>query len=199
MKNKILILSSLMLIISINLISSSIYYNVSIKYDYGNFSINSVNVIFSQYDLINSPGNYYLGLRNNNNLDYYLFKVPNTIAYDSWDESGKINGGGIITLNKSEFQIFIPYSERADEMVIADSNKVELAKKDIGYFSKNVVSSQVTKEFKASESKSKTDIFSSNNSNTNNYLMVGIIILIVIIVIVIIFLATKKSERKKKN
>jgi hypothetical protein len=199
---KILIIFNLMIVlISINFVSATLYYNVSIKYDNGKMNINDVNVIFSQTDLSSLYGDYYLELRQDHDtLNNYQFNVPNTIAYDTADESGKINGGGIITLNETEFEVFIPYTESADEMIITDSNKAELAKKDIIYLSKNVISNQITKDFEIIKGKSESNIFYEDSNNSNNYLMIGIVILIVTVIIILIIVFTRKPDKlKKKN
>ena len=200
--NKTLIISSLvMLIVGINLVSAGFYYNVSIKYDNGKMNIQDVNVIFSQIDRSSSNGDYYLDLiQNKDSLNQYAFKVPNTIMYDNEDESGKINGGGVITLNQTEFEIYIPYLESADEIVIADANKIELAKKDVSYLSKNVVSKQVTNEFQNSNSNNKSEKTSSANSSNMGYWIIAILIILILIVFFIIWSRSKKKHRiKKKN
>lgn len=197
-KNKTIIGSLIMLFISINLVSAGFYYNVSIKYDDGKINIKNVDVIFSQKDLSSLQGDYYLELRQDqDNLESYKFKVPKTIVYDNADESGKINGGGVITLNESDFEVFIPYTESADAIVITDSNKVELAKKDISYLSKNIVNNQVTKQFEANPVKPEKIL--SEKSTTASYLIIGIIILIILAVLTIIVLISKKQPSKLKK
>ena len=190
------------LLININLINAGqFYYNVSINYYHGNLSINSVKVIFSQYELTPFSGNYILELKNSNNkLNSYTFNVPNTVSYHIGGENSIIMGGGIIVLNETNFEIFIPYDERIDQMVVTDSNKLELAKKDMSYLSKNVVSSQITKEFETLKNKSETNIYSNNATNSKNYLIIGMVILIIIIIMIIIFWIIKKPDKlKNKN
>jgi hypothetical protein len=194
MKNKILIISSLaILLISINLVSAGFYYNVSVKYSYGNLSINSVEVIFSNQNISSFLGDYYLELKNSKDkLNSYLFSIPNTVTYDSEEDSWKVSQGGVINVNETEFEVFVPYEKNANEMVITDSNKINIAKKDISYLSKQVINNQVTKEFETVASEPTKEIIPKTQKS---YLIVGLIALIVIVVIIIFLTVTKKKKK----
>jgi len=193
MKNKILIISSLVILLSINLASASFYYNVSIKYSYGNLSINSVEVIFSNQNISSFSGDYYLELKNSKDkLNSYLFSIPNTVTYDREEDSWKVNQGGVINVNETDFEVFVPYEKNANEIVITDSNKLDIAKKDISYLSKQVINNQVTKEFETVASEPTKEIIPKTS---NSYLIFGLIALIFIVAIIIFLTATKKKKK----
>ncbi|MFA5258530.1 MAG: hypothetical protein WC979_04325 [Candidatus Pacearchaeota archaeon] len=194
MKNKTLMISIFIILFSINLASASFYYNVSVKYSYGNLSINSVEVIFSNQNITSFSGDYYLELKNSKDkLNSYLFSIPSTVTYDLEEDSWKVNQGGVINVNETDFEVFVPYEKNANEIVITDSNKIDIAKKDISYLSKQVVNNQVTKEFETNTPDS-TKLMPIETSS--NYLIIGLITLIVIVAIIIFWAFRKKSKKK---
>jgi len=193
MRNKTLIISSLIILLSINLVSASFYYNVSVKYSYGNLSINSVEVIFSNQNISSFSGDYYLELRNSKDkLNLYLFSIPNTVTYDSEEDSWKVNQGGVINVNETDFEVFVPYEKNANEIVLTDSNKLDIAKKDISYLSKQVINNQVTKEFETVASEPTKEIIPKTQKS---YLIAGLIALIAIVAIIIFLRVTKKKKK----
>ncbi len=123
-----------------------IYYKLNLDYSYGDISINSTEIEFSNEEIENFFGLYILEIIDYNNeiLDLIFFDVPNEIIYETVNEEGEISGGGIIELNETSFELFVPYYENAKGIIISDENLNELLKEDISEFSKQ--QPQLTKE-----------------------------------------------------
>ena len=116
-----------------------IYYKLNLDYSYGNISINSTQVEFSDEPIDNVFGFYSVSIFDSDGkiLNLTLFDIPNEILYDTVDENGTINGGGFLELNQTNFDIFVPYNSNAKDVVIYNENLSELSRKNIGEFSRN--------------------------------------------------------------
>src|SRR3989344_8504851 len=78
-----------------------IYYKINLDYSYGNITINSAEIEFSDEEIENPFGFYSATISDyeGNLLNVTLFDVPNEILYDTVDsETGEINGGGFLEL-----------------------------------------------------------------------------------------------------
>ena len=117
-----------------------IYYKLNLDYSYGNITINSTQIEFSNKQLENNFGFYTASVAdfNGDMINLTLFDVPNQIIYDTVDENGTINGGGFLELNKTNFDIYVPYYESAKEIKIYNQNLSELIKEDVSEFSKEM-------------------------------------------------------------
>ena len=117
-----------------------IYYKLNLDYNYGNITINSTQIEFSNKQLENNFGFYTASVAdfNGDMINLTLFDVPNQIIYDTVDENGTINGGGFLELNKTNFDIYVPYYESAKEIKIYNQNLSELIKEDVSEFSKEM-------------------------------------------------------------
>ena len=115
-----------------------IYYKLNLDYSYGNISINSTQVEFSDEPIDNVFGFYSVSIFDSDGkiLNLTLFDVPNEILYDTVDENGTINGGGFLELNQTNFDIFVPYNSNAKDVVVYDENLTELIRKDVSEFSR---------------------------------------------------------------
>ena len=110
MKKQIIIINLIILILGTNLVSAEFYYNIDADYNQGKIEIKNINIIFSQEDLLLNEGEYTLEIKDEQTiLKTFNFFVPDSIAYDNGDKTGKITNGGIIKLNETTFNILIPY------------------------------------------------------------------------------------------
>ena len=107
-----------------------IYYKLNLDYSYGNISINSTQVEFSDEPIDNVFGFYSVSIFDSDGkiLNLTLFDIPNEILYDTADENGTINGGGFLELNQTNFDIFVPYNSNAKDVVVYDENNKELSR-----------------------------------------------------------------------
>jgi len=141
MKNQFLLLVLVLILISLAsaIQEPLIYYKLNLDYSYGNISINSTQVEFSDEPIDNVFGFYSVSIFDSDGkiLNLTLFDVPNEILYDTVDENGTINGGGFLELNQTNFDIFVPYNSNAKDVVIYNENLSELSRKNIGEFSRN--------------------------------------------------------------
>src|SRR3989338_11517504 len=85
-----------------------IYYKLNLDYSYGNISINSTQEEFSDEPIDNVFGFFSVSIFDSDGkiLNLTLFDVPNEILYDTVDENGTINGGGVLELKKIHLLIF---------------------------------------------------------------------------------------------
>ena len=131
-------------IVFISLISAIsqplIYYKLNLNYNYGNITINSTEIQLSDKVIENQFGFYTAEIKDYNGklINVSFFMVQNQIFYDTADSNGTINGGGLLDLNQTNFDIFVPYYPNAKEIVIYDGNLTELTRKDISEFSKEM-------------------------------------------------------------
>ncbi|MBS3077873.1 hypothetical protein J4233_06445 [Candidatus Pacearchaeota archaeon] len=115
-----------------------IYYKLNLDYSYGNLSINSTEIEFSNRHIENNFGFYSAMVLDfdGNILNLTFFDVPNVIFYDATDpETGKITGGGLMEFNETQSEIYVPYYKNAKEMVIYDQNTNELIRKSVREYS----------------------------------------------------------------
>ena len=127
-------------------------------------------------------------------LNITLFDVPNQIIYDTVDENGTINGGGTLELNKTNFDIFIPYYENTKEIKIYNENLSELASNDISEFSKEVPKVENVSKIPESEKETRKKEISTENLTEKiaRYWWVLIIILIILVIYLFYSLTGKR-------
>ncbi len=122
-----------------------------------------------------------------NVLNQNFFNVPNEIIVENFDnETGMIVGGGIVILNKTSFEIYVPCYENAKEIVIFDDKGVELERRTISEYSK--------KQENASNSAS----YNVNNriiiNSGFNYALILFIIIVIVVIVIILFIIFKKRR-----
>jgi len=200
MKKEMIIL--MLLMVSFSIVGAQtdfeIYYKLNLDYSYGNISISSTEIEFSQERIKNPFGFYVVKVLDHNGeiLNITFFDVPNEILYDTIDpETEEISGGGLLELNETSFEIFVPYYENAKDIVIYDENLSELTRKDIGEYSRQreIISGEVVKdkekiidgERKISETESLIDKISK-------YWWILLIILVVLVIVLFYSLSKKK-------
>ena len=141
MKKIILVLTMVIFLAStlIAIQEPLIYYKLNLDYNYGDISISSTEIEFSNEEIENFFGIYTLEILDFNDelLDLVFFDVPNEILWDGVDsETGEISIGGLLELNETSFEIFVPYYENAKEIIIYNENLTELTKVRVNEFSK---------------------------------------------------------------
>jgi len=178
--------------------SYNIYYKLNLDYDTGKINISSTEIEFSQEKIENYFGVYTAGLMNYNNeiLNLSLFGVPNIVLWDGINlETGEIDKGGIKELNKTSFEIFIPYYENAKEIIIYDENLSEVIRKDVSEYSKQREYSTDENDTKKERDKFVKDKISDENLSEKiaKYWWIFLIILILLIITLIYSLQKKKK------
>ena len=192
---KIIILFLILLSASFAIVTAQtnfeVYYKFNLTYDYGNITINSMEIEFSKEKIENSFGFYTAKVfdYDNKTLDMIFFDIPNEILYETINpETGEIEGGGLLELNETSFEIFVPYYEDSNEIIIYNLNLIELTKKDISEFSKQ------RKEIVKNEEKVK-----SKESGTENFIEKsseywGVLLVILFILVIILFYSLRKTK-----
>jgi hypothetical protein len=208
---KILIFTSciLLILLSVQFVQARdifYYYNIELDYDKGNININSIEIEFSEKEIENNFGFYIVNLIdiNGDNLNVSFFDIPNKILIDEINpETGEINSGGLRELDKVSFNIFIPYYENAKEIVIYNESLEEVARKDVGEYSKervSVTTKVIEDTEKDSDEKeiSTIDKEKSFMEKLSNYWWVLLVILLILI-IVFVYLMLKKTPIQSKK
>jgi len=199
----------LSLIICINLlvlvssVSALFYYDVAMKYNNGGITIDSVNVIFSHYNL---------GVDNYNNSESYsakiddkafYFNVPTEQYYDVIDnETGLIARGGILERNDFEFNVIMPYSGSGKEIVIYDNKGNTLNKKSLIEFTRIYTKNEYNALIKQNDSdkENETNLIDEefNEKTGFDYYTLAIIVLLIILVVLVLYYKIKEKPKKKK-
>ena len=186
----------LVLIFSLNFIAGQIiYYELNLDYNNGDVNITSFDIKFSQNKLENIMGLYTAIILDDNReiLNIILFGIPNEILWDGIDpETKKISHGGLLILDQTSFEIFIPYYENAKEIIIYDGNFTEVARRGISEYSKQ-------REERTVEEK----IDDEQEYQKREKLFIEILaeywwILLIILLVVLFFFLRKGGVSKKK-
>ncbi|MEK6897939.1 MAG: hypothetical protein AABX28_01125 [Nanoarchaeota archaeon] len=167
-----------------------VYYKINLNYSYGNISVNSVNVELSDKQIENNFGFYIAEIVDyeGNLLNLTFFDVPNEILWDGVDpETGEIDNGGLLELNETNFDIYIPYFENAKEIVIYDENLIELSRYGVGQFSRidrneilGISETETPEEIRTEEKKTPTE---NLTDKIQNYWWVLVIIAVGLLVV----------------
>ena len=139
MKKKILILSFVLMICLVGAISDyQTYYKIGLDYNQGEINISSVDIEFSQEEILES-GFYFAEMLDINReiLDITFFDVPNEVLWDGINpDTGEIDRWGLIVLDNVTFEIYVPYYKNALEIVIYDEDLVEKTRINVREYSK---------------------------------------------------------------
>lgn len=165
--NKIIILTTMLLISIIGIISAAdinTYYALNLNYDKSNFTLLSTDIEQSRELITNPSGMYTATLFDyeNNVLDIYFFDVPNKILYDEVDEKGRIVGGGEGILEEVNFSLFLPYYKNSTKIIIYDENITRKIEIDVSSYSREY---KAYEEYK--ESVAENQSISGENELTN--------------------------------
>ena len=177
-----------------------IYYKLNLNYSYEKININSIGIEFSKEKIENPPGFYtakVLGF-DGETLETIFFDVPRKVLWDKIDpETGEIVDGGLKKLDEVSFELFVPYHENAEEIVIYDLGLQELSREDASQYSKPVKISkeipeeEIEKEKRVIEGK-KEIIEKPFIEKVSEYRGVLLIILITLIIVLFYLLRKKK-------
>jgi len=171
-----------------------IYYKFELSYNHGNITINSTEIEFSNKIIENPAGLYFVRVLdyNGKTINITSFGLHNKILYDEVDsETGEIIGGGLLELNQTSFEIFVPYYEDSKEIIIYDKDLAELSKRDISEYSKE--KSPEFEEIEEEDEVKKIETYQKENfiEKVSNYWWILLIILIILLIILIYFLNKK--------
>lgn len=197
MGNKIIILTTMLLIFLIGIISAAginTYYAINLNYDKGELTLLS-DEIEQSLDLIdNSFGEYTASVLDYKEdiLDIYFFDIPNKVLYDEVDENGTIIGGGETELEEVNFTIYILYYENASEIVIYDKNLTKKLEIEVSMYSK-------TEKISLDEGKSvKENVTDKGEGDLSKKLEdYWWVLLILLVVLIIIFIISLRKPSKK--
>lgn len=199
MKIRLVFILCILCFFMITNVRAEFYYDINLKYNSGNLSINSVNIIFSQYELTNEYYNetsaYTIQIDSDKQVK---FNVNNIQIYDKMDNTGELSGG-IIYMNNFDFDVFIPYEDAKEILIL--KNQTEMNKKSLLEFSRNYNKEEYNQinnliNESLNENISENETSSSENINQiikNNVLYILIVCVVLILVIVIYFIFKKKK------
>ncbi|MFC1697462.1 hypothetical protein ACFL1H_03965 [Nanoarchaeota archaeon] len=117
------------------------YYKIDLFYDNGNITMQDMIITpyVSNHDYESQSGGYHAQVidYNYNIIDIAFFTIPLIILWDQVDEQGNIVGGNILKLNQTEFSIYVPYHETAEQILFYDPNIKETYRINVGKVAKN--------------------------------------------------------------
>ena len=114
-------------------------YEISLHYKNGGLSSDHTKIILSTEARENSAGRYFAEAKTagNETVSIAEFGIATQLFYDIINpETGKIEGGGVRELNETDVIFYMPYSEKAKEIIIYDENLTEKLRIDVSYYSK---------------------------------------------------------------
>jgi len=120
-------------------------------------------------------------------LNVTFFDIPLKILYDTIDnKTGKLSGGGEITLDKQEVALLLPYFEDANALNIYDKTISKILSVDLQKYSK-------TDEETAAEKEQAAD----TTEEVNYILFAGFVFGIVLMIIVVIYYLKRRQFPQK--
>lgn len=166
------------------------YYKLDLNSNKGEFELINLDIELSDTSIQNYFGFYLAEVIDykNETLNWTYFNIPNKIFYDTIDENGTINGGGLLELDEINFTIYAPYYENANQIIIYDENLTEKLRIDVSMFSKKELIEKekvgeekkeiITKEKISGEEKTLIEKFAKNW-----WILVAILLILIIILI----------------
>lgn len=192
----------LFLILSILILSTIVnakvdhFYEIKLNYDYGNISYDYILVkpISAENKLENIPGGFVAEVLSYDIkvLNLTFFDIPLEIIYDQVDrETGEIISGGLISLNKSETTIKVPYYDNAEEINIYDKDINKRLTIDLSSYAKNVTVKPeiriIEEELEEEKSIPLKKELEKKPINYTLFLIIGLILVVILLFIIVFF------------
>ncbi|MBT3465562.1 hypothetical protein HN451_11320 [archaeon] len=189
------------------------YYDFEMNYNQGDMDISSISIEFYEdviWNLNNPEFNlYYLEIVDfrMNVLETINFSVPNFRIKDYIDEDGNFSRSELVELEDVSFNVFVSYYSDAYEVVIYDSEGVEVDREFLSQFSRtgfdisdfsgvenSGIDNRVTDEQEG-------DIVIEdegfvNKFNNSDYKMVIISLIVILIALVVVWVVSVKKKWK---
>jgi len=121
MKKIMIIILFVLLLTVLVLAQPEHYYKIDLNYVNGDIFLSSIKIIVSQEEVVYLDGSNVIKLVSFNNkvIDEINFGFPLFLRYDNYDkEKGIFVEGGNTILNETNYTIYIPYYDNAQEIVI---------------------------------------------------------------------------------
>lgn len=199
MKSKLFIIFLIALFSLINFVNASFYYDVSMNYSNGNIKINSIDVIFSHYDLYSFENNSETYEVKIGDKTFY-FNVPERY-YDVLNENGEIVRGGKLDEKEFEFELFFPYSGSGKFFEVYDQGGEKIVEKSLIEYTRYYTQNEYEKINNIDEPKNSQQINETiiqENKKSLDLSIILIVILILILIILIIYYVTRDRYKKRR-
>tara|TARA_Y100000294_G_C8432570_1_gene287467 strand:- start:253 stop:768 length:516 start_codon:yes stop_codon:yes gene_type:complete len=164
-----------------------------------NFSVKEINVKLGEISKDGTIiGNYILEIKS---FDFETLYQTNFETIGSSIIEGNLGDGyfesEIIYYNITEISLLIPYYENAKEIIIYNENLIEIAREDIGMYSKqyekeNVVNESIKKEIDKKEQIEEERIYDKKNLPEKLAEYWWILLIILIVLLIVFFYSLKK-------
>ena len=190
----------LLFIVIINSISGIGYhYEIQMINSETNFSVKEINVKLGEISKDGTIiGNYILEIKS---FDFETLYQTNFETIGSSIIEGNLGDGyfesEIIYYNITEISLLIPYYENAKEIIIYNENLIEIAREDIGMYSKqyekeNVVNESIKKEIDKKEQIEEERIYDKKNLPEKLAEYWWILLIVLVILLIVFFYSLKK-------
>lgn len=202
-REKYLALFIIAILLNLSLLCAvDLYYRIEVYYDNGIMNIDKVDIKPHDWKMENFYKPYQFDENIMKIVDFEdrtiqeeKFSVPSFGVYDTVDKNGEINGGGSLESENFTFYIYAPYIKNAKEIIIYDSEKNELTKKEISEYSQVFVSDKEDFNEVKEESKDNFSYYYDNLKENIKQYWVLILILFFIVLIVIYYLFSNKQAQ----
>ncbi len=189
MKKIIFLIALFMIIGAVDaFVEPKIYYKVSMEYNNPDVKIKNIDIEFSREEIKNSFGFYSASLADleGKTIEKSFFSIPKQALAENFDENGEAVFGEMIEINKSEFEIYIPYNEKAKTIEIYNESLDMIGEMSIAEYSKK------TKE----EVKTPVARYEEKDDK-KNYWGWLILVMVIVFTIIIYYLFIKLKKNKK--
>jgi len=193
----------LIILLSLNIVSASYYYNFEMEYVEGTIDIKSVGIEFSQeedfiYNYHNESEGYYLQIvdRKDNILDKIFFSPIDFVIYDLVDNDGNFTESRLIILDELNFDIDSEYFSNGHKAIAYDPQGIELDTILLSQFAKEGFDIE---EFDKIPDEEIEDLFEEKDRkelqiNEEDYSIYIISLIIVLILLIIILTYSLKKK-----
>jgi len=195
----------ILMVMCVGLVSAgNLYYNVEVYYEDEGMEIRGVGIETYTWKMYNFHKAERLGTNllrvvssGNEVLDEEEFSVPTIVAIDEFDEDDLFaTGGEIIEVDNVSFNVYVPYYSEGRELVVYGIDGGEVARKDVGEFSKVGVVGDDEVDKLNSEADERIDTRDEGVVEGLKSYWYLIVILVVLILVLVWVLGGKGKKRK---
>ena len=173
------------------------FYEFNLKYGQGNYSFNSLNIVYLDNNMQKLLGGYVAEIVSFDDkvLNLTFFDIPLLVLYDQFDEeTGEVTGGGQIILDEKEITLQLPYYKNAKEINIYDKDLIKMLTIDVSSFSKDISVKKEAELIKKIPEKMEDTIIKEEMEKGKNYNLYLAIVGILIIILIIAALLIKRKH-----
>jgi len=195
-------LNLLLLILMINMVNASFYYEIGLHYKEGNLSIMDIGVVHSYedltnlnyYDSYNKSISYYLKMTDINNRDKIIqnFSIEDTITYEIFDDEKGTVEREIEEENSKLIKIYINFDDSYQEFTINSmETEDEILRQSLSKYAAIYSNKKVSED---SLGINKEEDLTKKNKFINYWWVLLLVILIAILIGIIVYFYLRRKR-----